>query len=100
MGKWGCHDCQRARCDPTPEVPCVARAPLLWGIEKGKSSRLLPPLELPKVQIERGWGPGRLYNPRRQSHPLPRHYLCHDAVSGMCGPHASLPGLRDCQRSG
>lgn len=80
--------------------------PLRWGhccwhIEKGKSSRPLPPLlELPKVRIKRGWGPGRLYNPRRQSHPQRQHYLHPNVVSGMWGPHASLPGLRDCQRSG
>lgn len=94
-GKWGCHDCQRARCDPTTEIPHVARGPLLWGIEKGRSARLLPPLELPRFRSKGdGWGPGRLHNPRRQSHPLPRHYLCRDTASGMCGPHASLPGLR------
>lgn len=49
-----------------------------WGIEKGRSPRLLPPLlELPKVRVN-GGGPGR------QSHPLPKTV-----------PPASWCGVRD-----
>lgn len=39
-----CHDCQRAGCDPTLEVPSVAVGPLLLGNRKRQvfNSRVLP----------------------------------------------------------
>lgn len=37
--------------------------------------------------------------PRRQSHPLPQTVPPASCVSGTWGPHTSLPGPRDCQRS-
>lgn len=98
MGGGGCHDCQKAGCDPTRGTS-VARGPLLLGHRK-RSLKAASSSRAAQGSEQKGMGPRKALQPQEAVMPAIETALCPDAVAGKYGPRASLPGLRDCQRSG